>query len=339
MSAYDYARPVVGDSEWMLLADWWTRYDARGAYQWVLSQRDHKTPGVLRYVIAGMARQDPKLALATLATLREKVHRDAAFAAIVRSWFHSDPDGLLQHLIEMRPGPERQRSISTLAALKVRREGIDATRSWAESLDDDLPQRFKLQVYRRVATELAYADPAAARAWAERHGPGPLGSGLARRISVVTALDDPEGTLAWLSGLPAGPDRDQAVEEVYRRWLKQDEEAATAWMVDAPREPWMERAFEAFVISRFAEPDEALALARQIPDPERRHSVESRIAVAWFGRDASAAGAWLETSDLPPDLKRKVRDRAAQAEQRRLKMAERRRNRDLRKQERAALEQ
>ncbi len=315
--AFDYAYPILGDAEWMLLADWWTRFDDRAAWSWVQQRREYKSAGVLRYIVHGMARRDPHRALATLLTIRLPEERDAAFAEIVKGWYEAGGDGLLDHLIGMQPGSERQRAIALLVGLKLRREGIEATRDWAESLDDDLAQRFKLQVYRRVASELAFVDPAAARDWAEAHVDGPNGSGLYRRVAVSLAESDPRATLEWLRGLPDGPERDDAVSEAYRRWLTNDRDAAIAWMNGAETEPWRQPALELRALAETRDdPKKALELTRLLESPERRLYAQVKIGIAWLTMDPTAARAWLEGDTVAPDVKQKILDRLANSARR-----------------------
>ena len=332
--AYEYQRPVLGDSEWMLLADWWTRHDPKGAYAWAISDRDHKTPGVLRYVIAGMARTDPETALVSLVTLRSKEQQSAAMDGIVRSWYLADPEALIAHLIDMKPGRDRQHALSILMALKVRREGMDAAIRWAEGLDEELPDRFKLQAYRRLVTELALRDPDTAKAFAEKHAAASDGTNLHRRVTSILSRTDPEGTLVWLGQMPAGFDRDQAVERAYETWVALDPDAARAWMASLPRERWTEPAREVHAAS-FArvDPEKALELASVLADPVRKEYVQARVVTAWLGRDESAARAWLEASDLSAELQRKIHDRRAQAQERARKMAMRRERQRLRTQQ------
>lgn len=339
VAAYEYARPVLGDSEWMLLADWWTRIDDRAAYAWATSSYEHSSPGLIRYVIAGIARNDPQRALLTLSALSSAEQRDLAFDEIVRAWYERDPDGVVDYLVGMSPGRTRQRALSRLVAVMLRRQGVDATRGWAESLDDDLPERFKLQTFRRVGSELARVDAAQARRWAEDHGQEPMGRGVYRRVAVVTALDDPEDTMRWLQGLPPGRERNEAVEEGYRRWLQSDREAALRWMQQAPDEPWRQPALEVYALARGVEdPETALGVAQRLTDPERRGYAQAKILVAWFARDDAAAEAWLADADLSEDLRRKIRDRVERNELQRRKRAARAEERRLRIEQRAAAE-
>lgn len=333
VAAYDYMRPVLGDSEWMLLADWWTRYDPRGAYGWVLQDRDYRTPGVLRYVIGGMARTDREGALLTLLTLRGKEQRDDAWGEIVKSWYLVDQAGLVDHIVEMSPGIDRQRAISTLVGMKIRREGVEATRSWAEALDDDLPQRFKLQAFRRVANEIARVDPAEAMRFAERHAGSEAGSDLYRWVADRMAYSDAEAALDWLRGLPEGGARDEAVEHGYRRWVQVDREAALAWMQGAPRGRWLEPAFEVYALAEgVEEPERGLEMLEGLSDAERRDYAVARLLVSWYARAPEAAGAWLEASDLSPEMRERIlarvrrdQERKQKAEERRLRMQEQKR--------------
>ncbi len=336
LAAFEYAQPLLDDSEWMLLADWWTRFDPRAALGWVRSKQDFRFPGALRYVIAGMARVDSEGALLALLTLRSREQRDAAFQGIIKAWNPVDPDGLLQYIVDLTPGRERQRAISTLVGVKTRQEGVPSTRRWAEALSEDLPRGFKLQVYRRLASELALIDPASGRSFVEAHvAPG---SGLYRKFGVVAVEADPEGTLAWLGGLPEGMERDEGVQETYRRWVRNDSEKAQAWMTGAPPEPWREPALEIYALTKAStDPIAALELAAGIRDDARRKYTRLKTLVAWHARDPDASIAWLDASKLQPEVRQEIHRRIDQHAARRQQDAARKEAHRLRRQQRDAV--
>jgi hypothetical protein len=181
----------------------------------------------------------------------------------------------------------------------VYRDGLEETFRWAEALADD-PDRFKLNVFRRVGTWAAEVDPQRAAAWAAEHGEAEYGKGLYRRVGIRWAWQNGATAMAWLATLPAGKERDAGVQETYRAWLSRDPGAAKGWLRAAELEQWLEPALALYVKSMAREsPEEALEWTALIRDAERRREATIKIGQYWHGVDPEAARAWLDQSGLP----------------------------------------
>jgi hypothetical protein len=298
-AAYGAAFIEVGDVAIVLLADWWARLDPAGAFAWAQRERMANTAVVMTAVVRAWAERKPEEAARAIEGIPRTEWRRDSVDALVRGWNDSGKPGLLDYLSGLPRGIDRQRAISVVARRRVYRDGLEQTFRWAQALPDD-PDRFKLNVFRRVASWAAEVDPQRAAAWAAQHGKEDYGKGLFRRVGSRWAQQDGPAAMSWLATLPAGAERDAGVQETYRAWLGRDREVAKNWLRGAELEPWLEPALALYVKSLGREsPEEALEWAALIRDPERRREATIKIGQYWHQVDPDAARAWLDRSDLP----------------------------------------
>jgi hypothetical protein len=300
-AAYDAAFVEVGDVAIVLLADWWARLDPAGAFAWAQRERMANSPMVIKAVVRAWAEREPEEAARAIEGVGTRGGSPDSVDALVRGWNDSGKPGLLDYLSGLPSGVARQRAISVVTRRRVYQYGVEETFRWAEAIPDDAG-RFKLNVFRRVATWATEVDPQRAAAWAERHGQEEYGKGLFRRVGNRWARQDGAAAMQWLATLPAGAERDAGVQETYRAWLGHEEEAAKAWMRAAELEPWLEPALALYVRDMAREsPEQALEWTALILDAERRREATIKIGRYWHHVDPDAARAWLDRSGLPEE--------------------------------------
>jgi len=269
-AAYDAAFIEAGDLAIVLLAEWWARLDPAGAFGWTQREPMGKTPAATTAVVRTWAERDPEEAARAIKGIGNRELHSTGVDALVRGWNDSGKPGLTAYLFALPRGIERQRAISVVARAKVHREGVEETFRWAEALPND-PDRFKLNVFRRVASRATEIAPQRAGAWAARHGEQEYGKGLFRRVGTRWAQQDGLAAMTWLATLPAGWERDVAVQETYRVWLGRDHDDAMAWLRSTELEPWLEPALALYAKALTREsPEQALEWSALIHDAERR---------------------------------------------------------------------
>jgi hypothetical protein len=305
-AAYDAFFVDPGDVATLLLAEWWARFDPQGAFEWTRSEWTGRHPAVVMSVVYAWATRAPEEARRALEEIREPVHSKACREALISGWHESGKPGLLDFIASIPSEIDRQHTIALLMRRKVRRDGVEQTFRWAEALPDG-PDRFKLNVFRRVASAVTEVDPHRAAAWAVRHSEGEYGKGLFRRVGVRWANWDGRAALMWLATLPPGWERDVGVQEAYRNWLGRQHEDAMDWMRGAELEPWLDPALALFAMSLSRRsPEEGLEWAARVHDEERRREALVRSARGWRATDPEAAQAWLDRSELPEQARERI---------------------------------
>lgn len=299
----------LGDVEFVLLGDWWARFDPPGAMLWTNQnwQTRESTP-VLQGIMRQWGRSDPMAAMVAASAAQNNQIRRRWIDSALRGWDESVHDGALEFAESLASGPDQQWALYVVTRRRVLRDGPEAALAWAESLPDDEPN-FKLNAFRRVAGAAAEVDPLRAAEFAERHLDGPYSSGLPERVGTHWVLRDGDAAMRWLGGLGAGSNRDDGVRESFRLWMITDQSAAEQWIVGVEPAPWLDPAIALYAkrLGVKNQPEVALEWAGRIENPELRNPTIGSIARYWLVRDAAAANAWLEGSGLPPEYIARIR--------------------------------
>ncbi|MDE0883928.1 MAG: hypothetical protein OSB70_00200 [Myxococcota bacterium] len=308
LHAYETVLFQAGDPEIVLVAQWWTRFDPEGAFQWTRRNWEARVPTVVGAVIREWARIDPERAYEVVGPYNTGEHPLAPYVyALVVGWEESGKPGLDNLLMKMS-GPHAQRATTATLRRRVRRLGAEGAIAWAEAL----PEGSQNNAFQRLASALAEIDPQQATEFAERHMGSGQGRWLPRRVGTRWAKFDPEAAMAWLGSLPPGEERDDGVTESFRRWLRGDRSGAHAWIRSLPgreEDPgWAEPAFALYSLDIAVEsPEEAVAFAdANIRNSERRSPGVGNPVRYWLLQDEPAALAWLAESDFDEKTKAKI---------------------------------
>jgi hypothetical protein len=288
-----------GDTEVVLLATWWARFDPDGALDWTTRNWTAAHISVLAAILRTWAARDPKAAWAEAQRLHVPLQREIAADAVIVGWRDADGARLDEFVASLPAGPDQQRAAEAVARRQVIRLGAQRALAWVEGLTDPA---YREVMRPRVAGAAAFADPSIAAGWAAPQiTASPRTSGLARRVATRWVRSEPEAAMAWLKSLPDGGDREDGVLESYRDWLTVRRNEAVAWIQRQPVEPWLEPAFALYARRElaFRDPKAALELAGRFSDADRRDTTSTYIARSWLERDYAAADAWLKQSKLP----------------------------------------
>lgn len=291
-----------GDTEVVLLATWWARFDPDGARDWTTRNWTAAHISVLAAILRTWAARDPKAAWAEAQRLRVPLQRETASDAVIMGWRDADGAPLDEFVASLPDGEIQQRAAEAVARRQVITVGAERALAWVEELADP---KYRELMRPRVAGAAAFADPSTAAAWAApKITDSPRTSGLARRVATRWVRSDPEAAMTWLESLPDGGDREDGVLESYRDWLATRRNEAIAWIERQPLEPWLEPAFSLYARNElaFRDPKGALELAGRFSDENRRNTTSTYIARGWLERDYAAADAWLKQSKLPADV-------------------------------------
>jgi hypothetical protein len=302
----------AAEIEVVLLAEWWAEFDPKAAFAWSRQSRIAQHALVTRSVIEAWARRDPVAARKALEGMLDPLMRRACLDSLISGWDASGQPGLVEYLRGLPAGVEPLMAMAPLARRRVLRDGPERSFAWAESLPEDTPEdalRFKLQMFRRVASAAASVEAEKTAAWAARHAEGPNGDGLLARVGSVWAEQPGRGeeALRWLSTLPAGRQRDDGVRDTFQAWAARANDEATDWLEAEPHAPWLEAAMlqHATRIAR-KQPEQALGWARRIEAEPLRSQAFVAVGNVWLQRDPDAARAWLDGAESTVQIREEI---------------------------------
>ncbi len=294
----------------LLLIQFWVEQDAEDAATWASYAPLGYRTLALHLAIERLAESDLPAAR-RLAGGSGNTH---LVKSLVTGWMRSGEPGLEDWIRNLGLGFERQKALGAYAREMIRLRGTEATAAWADALPD-AEDGFKKEAFWRVTTELTYADPAAGRAFYEKHRNGSYGDNLLVSVSNAWVAVDGPAAMQWLSEQPEGQQRDDAVLDAVRSWTMSNSDALVSWARGWGRDAtphWFQPALPIFAkVVAVEDPAEAVEWAARIEDEGTRHLTFIQIAHRWRQRDPAAADAWLAASPLSEKQRARARGTAS----------------------------
>jgi len=301
------------DTELILFAGWWARFDPEAAYTWARAL-DMRTGHFLRtQVLRTWAREDPVAALEVatsnpiLPGLDRAVHGSSIASqeklAVLIGWDHSLVPGLEEWVFE-HEAIEQQMLVQVLTRHRVATRGPEVTWEWARRWPDSTT------VLLSVASAIAERDPDEAVRLASPLISDGSAPGLVTRIAHRWSRRAPRAALEWLATTPAGAAQRDAVTDTARNWNSNDQPGFFAYMNahldEFPK--WLEPAFGLYAraLTRHGRASEGLALVSRFREGELRSYNTILILRQWLTDDREAASHWLENHELPEPILRRA---------------------------------
>ncbi|MBW2496304.1 MAG: hypothetical protein JRF61_03435 [Deltaproteobacteria bacterium] len=316
VAGYERSFLDQGDIELVLLAEWWTRFDPKGAVKWAQADwRADRHPRIKYAIIRRVARADPSLAIELFQTDLgiDMQMFNALLQGLIVGWYESGKPGLLD-FIQDQPSLERvQQSWATLARLVVLDKGVEPAISWAEELGPQLNVDSQRYLYQRIAGAVAQKDPERAATWATPLIHQGYSENLLRRVSRHWGRRDPVGSLTWLSQFESTSLQKQSVGDVFIFWYIREREVAESWLMDQGDDlgTWLAPAvarltrFKAEIAAKKpgedADWEGLLDLAMRIEDYEDRWYAVTHVGMNWLEKtgDGETVDAWMKAHDAP----------------------------------------
>jgi len=289
----------------------WAQLDRHAAHDYARAiPFDTQREEALAIAIHEWAVQSPLEARLAAEALEIPGRKRAAqpLVRLVRGWVHHSDSGVAAYL---RGHAEDSDLLSAAIQEIFRVGGADSLVRWADDFiakSESADQQW--QAFRKTVRTLGYREPEAATRWVSEHygvdefardGPEVLARAWVRR--------DPPGAIDWvLTGAPAEA-RNEALQAAFSRWLSVDRAAADAWLGEHPNDPDLYPAYVATAKNaiRSRNPERAIEYCGRVPPSELMQNCLHALAVNWYGWDAVAAGEWMESSELDPELRDSVR--------------------------------
>jgi hypothetical protein len=249
----------------------WAREDFAAAYAWAGSLGDAAARrDLLPPLLSLLATTDPRQALSLAKNGDEAFIRDAERAVLI-GWAKHDPAAALRTL-----GPGLLQQPDPL---------YDLFGSICHAME-----------------QWSVRDPAAALDWALAQ---PIPDGDPGRSILgfgwVFALNHPEAVRPFLDALALhddAPNRARVTQGVFGSWVRGDRSAALAWLETLP-DGAQRSDLVISALNGFGTIDDFMALARRVPDSQKREEkIVSRLS--WWAKEKpEAALAWMAEQDDP----------------------------------------
>jgi hypothetical protein len=278
--------------EYALLLSAWAKMDPHAALAFAKANGDDRIASDT--VLATWASSDPNAALSWANASHEGKGPNPYLAGVIRGIAETDPQWAAKLLADMPAGNERYEALDGVVPQLLAR-GADVAREWIEGLTDDA---LRDAAMKRLAKDLAEADPAATAAWLQAN-PGDASQGRMDDVYGKWAAIDQQAAVDSLSNLPAGESRSNALGGVIGTLAKSDPVAAMS-MLERFSGDVTERVLGNFLWhSVDSDPGLAVTQISRIEDTARRDWWYGRALTSWIDRDSAAANAWMKANTLP----------------------------------------
>jgi hypothetical protein len=248
----------------------WAQLDPAAALEWI-RKNSAAHPELLSdaksNVVAGVARNDPKLAFKIAGELDADEAMDAIHAIVISG--HDDPDqrsavlaALREHLGTVEDESERQEIRAKALEMFARttdKEGFESLTKWMDSaeftpqekeefaagltyfntrtdsgkwiewMSGNLPAGSVQDPVREVVGEWTQQDYLSAGQWLSSAPEGPARTAAVEAYAEAVAEYEPQVAAQWAMTLPPGPGRDSTLRAVYQNWPAGDPEGAAAF--------------------------------------------------------------------------------------------------------------
>lgn len=249
-------------------------------------------------VLAAWASRDPDAAIRWATANHNGQDANPYIAGIIRGLAATDPERATAILQEMPFSKERGEALTAIMP-HVLQLGPEKAREWIANLTDE---KLRDGATARFAKEMAKQNPAETASWLLAN----LGENSTRSVDEVYqewAKTDPAAALSSFESLPPGEAQRRALGGLVQTQSREDPAAAANLMNQYP-EIRDERMIRRFIWNTFREnPALAINQIASLEDERRRNQSYSRLFEMWQGRDPQAANQWLETANLPEQVR------------------------------------
>ncbi|MFL6542684.1 MAG: hypothetical protein ACJ8I9_05925 [Chthoniobacterales bacterium] len=222
---------------------------------------------------------------------------------IAMNWALSDPSSALtwaQQRDAMANWPSRMATDGAVAGWWQK----DATA--AESyVATHLTGRTDRQLATTIASQIFNSDPQRAIDWVSQLPDADARRQAESMIARQLSWSDPKGAADWAASLPDDV-RSSVLTSAISGWAQSNPSAAADWL-GALNGPARDQGISAYINAvSYRDPANALGWANAISDPQMRDNSVDRVVRGWMERDPQQASAWLQTSPLTDDAKKRL---------------------------------
>lgn len=280
-----------------------------------------------------LARENLSGAIQRLAAVPAGTARENAVRALTDAWVRMDPAAALAWAQQLADPADRSPAVETALRDLAERDPLRAVDLALKSMTGGALER----TLSRALQQLTTTDPDAAARLIALLPPGDMQTYSAVNVARVLAERSVESALAWINSLPIELTQWIVRNNVLTTWAQKDLLAAARYVADMPPGGGLDFAAGHMGTLMAVNPRDAILWAESLPRTARDAALIS-IASAWAQRepaeavrwavtlqgeplrtnaiggaysywqmlDHTAAGAWLQKADLPPDLKAKI---------------------------------
>jgi hypothetical protein len=115
---------------------------------------------------------------------------------------------------------------------------------------------------------------------------------------------DPEAAANWLCSFPENNPQTEPIQSVIKAWSQAEPAAVAKWLTNSPAGTASEGMDTAFLEGAAGKyPEFAGQWTQSVTNETQRQKFQVQVARQWLKTDPTAAAKWIDSLDLPADLK------------------------------------
>lgn len=323
----------------LVLLDNWMQTDLSGAFSWACQLPDTDArQRALEKIIPALAVANPQNTFIQLNDLKP-APSEQIFTLLFQRWATHDPVQAIQQWQQI-PDHDQDGNILSAIITAWMAQQPDAALDWVKSQPDSESKNKALET---CIGELTKTDAPQALALAESLPEGnwrsvvmagvfngwaardleaattaclQLPEGIAKENAWDCVLNqrmaknpaaDPEAAVNWLGSFLKTNSQPEQMQSAIKAWAKAEPAAVAQWLATVPAETNSEGMVSAFLEGAVAKyPEYAGQWTQSVTNETDRQKYQIQVARQWLKTDPSAALKWINSLDLPEEIKKKL---------------------------------
>ena len=277
----------------------WAESDQQAALAWVADHPESNRIDMDQAILNAWSGNDPNAVIKVTGKTGAAQARpvsERVTAALFRTLALKNPAAAFAKLGEIPNPNDRGQAIRGILDTMQSDADRDRIFSLVSNLKDD---EIRVQARRATVEQWAARDAPAAAAYVEKAEPAWERTRLMDSLGLAWLQSDPGAAATWWVAQAPGPD---TLVKIINVWAQQAPNDAGRWLAQQPPGPASDTARMTFARQvEDLDPESALRWAETVSDTTMREGTIDHVYKNWSLRDATAAGAFLETSQWPSD--------------------------------------
>ena len=283
----------------------WSRVDPAGAAAWFIATGS-TSQTALNALVTTWSDLNPRDAANWIEFLSDPTNKATARVSLVSEWARQNPEQAAEYAKPWLGGPQGMDVVTALIGSWETTNPASAA-AWIENLETG---NVRNEAAANLTTIWAASDIQAAVRWTEKLSEPSLKAEVIDHLSATWGAIEPEKALAWLETLPADELRRGATEGALNSWAATDPTGMERWIQSQPPGERSDAARQSLgEVEVDRSPAMAMELALGAKDPVLRQDLLVKFYRHWSRKDGNAAGAWLQSAGLSPDLRERLSNR------------------------------
>lgn len=255
-------------------------------------------------IAASLAKDDLAGAVEWACGLKDDVTRPAALAALSEAWAQNDPKGMATYALGLPAGDARTQYL-TAACRQLALHDLPGMVELLPPLSDaDLKRGILEQAGRNC--DLLHMNQTAKYVAAMPAGDDQ--KALIQGLLSSWAPADPETALNWLCAFPENNPQTGPVQSIIKTWSQTEPAAVAKWLANLPAGAASDGMMSAFIEGAVGKyPEFAAQWTSSVTDETKRQKFQIEMARQWMKTDSSAAWKWIDSLNLPDEVKQSLK--------------------------------